>query len=82
LSAELIANRSDRRLPNLLGCKAREADGLMSGRRADFHHGPEPLWFLSEAGYMPATGFQIIDAVTLRMGLGPGLTPFGIPFVS
>ena len=42
MSAELIANRSDRRLPNLLGCKAREADGLMSGRRADFHHGPEP----------------------------------------
>jgi hypothetical protein len=42
LSAELIANRSDRRLPNLLGCKAREADGLMSGRRANFHHGPEP----------------------------------------
>ncbi len=54
----------------------------MSGRRADFHHGSEPLWFLSEAGYMPATGFQIIDAVTLRMGLGPGLPPFGIPFVS
>ncbi len=36
-----MANRSDRRFPNLLGCKAREADGLMSGRRADFHHGPE-----------------------------------------
>ena len=75
MSAELIANRSDRRLPNLLGCKAREADGLMSGRRADFHHGPEPLWFLSEAGYMPATGFQIINAVTLRTGLGPYMHP-------
>jgi hypothetical protein len=82
LSAELIANRSDRRLPNLLGCKAREADGLMSGSRADFHHGPEPLWFLSEAGYMSATGFQIIDAVTLRTGLGPYMHPNFPGFIS
>jgi hypothetical protein len=35
-----MANRS--RLPDLSGCKAREAHGLMSGRCADFHHGPEP----------------------------------------
>ncbi len=68
LFTEMIANRSDRRLPNPLGCKAREADDLMSGRRADFHHGPELQWFLAEAGYMPATGFQIVDATTLRTG--------------
>jgi hypothetical protein len=47
LSAKLIANRSDRRLSNLQGSKAREADILMSGRRADFHHGPELFVFYS-----------------------------------
>ncbi len=34
-----------------------------------------PLWFLSEAGYMPATGSQIITAATLRAGLGPYMLP-------
>jgi hypothetical protein len=46
----MIANRSDRRLPKLPGRTAREADGLMSERRADFHHGPELRQFLSEGG--------------------------------
>jgi hypothetical protein len=30
-----------------------------------------PLRFPSEAGYLPATGSQIITAATLRAGLGP-----------
>ena len=34
-----------------------------------------PLRFLSEAGYMPATGSQIITATTLRTGLGPYMLP-------
>lgn len=71
-----MASRSDRRFPNLLGCKAHEADGLTSGRRADIHHGPEHQpCSIREAGYMPATGYQIVGATALRTGLGPYMHP-------
>ena len=75
LSAELIANRSDRRLPNLLGCKACEADGLMSGRCADFYHGPE-LFVVPLRGRIHAFN-RISDhrLTILRTGLGPGVPP-------
>jgi len=41
-----------------------------------------PLRFLKEAGYMPATGSQIITATTLRTGLGPYMHPDFPPFIS
>jgi hypothetical protein len=41
-----------------------------------------PLRFLSEAGYMPATGSQIITATTLRTGLGPYMHPNFPPVIS
>jgi hypothetical protein len=72
---ELMASRSDRGLPNLVGCKAREADGLMTRRRANFHYGWNEMKFRLEAEYMPATGYQISTATTLRTGLGPYMHP-------
>jgi len=72
---ELMASRSDRRLPNLVGCKAREADGLMRRRRANFHYGWNEMKFRLEAEYMTATGYQISTATTLRTGLGPYMHP-------
>jgi hypothetical protein len=68
LFEELMASRSDRRLPNLVGCKAREADGLMRRRRANFHHGWNETKFRSEAEYMPATGYQISTATPCARG--------------
>lgn len=70
-----MASRSDRRLPNLVGCKALEADGLMRRRRANFHHGWNEMKFRLEAEYMPATGYEISTATTLCTGLGPYMHP-------
>jgi len=51
-----MANRSDRRLPNLMNSQALEAVTPIRTKRADFHHGPEHRTLHIEAEYTTATG--------------------------
>jgi hypothetical protein len=82
LFKELIANRSDRRLPKLLGCKASKADGLMSRRRADFHHGPELFVVLQRGRIHTCNRISDHALTTLRTGLGPYMLPNFPAFMS
>src|SRR6516162_8522390 len=57
---EMMANRSDRRLPNLLVAQARhEAAYVMRRRRADSIRTRTRLQGPSKVGYMRATDFSI-----------------------
>ena len=57
-ASEIMANRSDRRLPNLLVAQAhREADYVMRRRRADSIGTRTRFEGPSKVGYMRATGF-------------------------
>ena len=62
MSAELMANRSDRRLPNLMNSQAFEAVTPIRTKRADFHHGPEHPTLDIEAEYTTATGSAVTPA--------------------
>jgi len=71
LSAELMANRSDRRLANLSNLLVLEAVEPIRTRRADFHQGPERRTkLLAEAGYTIATGPVLTPANNFTRGAG------------
>jgi hypothetical protein len=67
-----MANRSDRRLPNLLVAQAHhEAAYVIEVKTRGFHQDRTRLRVPQKVGYMPATGFSQPSADSLAPRLGP-----------